>query len=127
MANPKIVYDPGTGPQTLTFLRQPRRVPAYYSQAVRHDNIATSGVREAILERADNFLEFDMQWVASGADVQAWNSFMQYALKGGLFSYYPDSSLTTFTNYWLEETAWKPDYKGPGQYAFKMKFRQVIT
>ncbi len=127
MANPKIVYDPGAGPQTLTFLRQPRRVPAYYANAVRHDNVASSGVREAIFERADNFFDFEMEWVGIGADVQAWNSFMQYALKGGQFSYYPDASLTAFTNFWLEDATWKPDYKAPGQYVFRMKFRQVVT
>ncbi len=127
MANPKIVYDPGTGPQTLTFLRQPRRVPAYYAAAVRHDNVASSGVRESVFERADNFLDFEMEWVGIGADVQAWNSFVQYAIKGGQFSYYPDFSSTAFTNYWLEDASWKPDYKAPGQYMFKMKFRQVVT
>jgi len=127
MANPKIVYDPGTGPTTLTFQRVPRSVPAYQLAGVRHDNIAASGVRESIFLRADVFLEFDMEWVASGSDVQAWASFMNFALKGGQFAYYPDSSLTTFTNYWLEDTNWNAAYKVPGQYRFKLKFRQVVT
>jgi hypothetical protein len=52
---------------------------------------------------------------------------MTYALRGGQFSYYPDSSLTPFTNYWLEDTNWRADYKAAGQYTFKMKFRQVVT
>lgn len=127
MANPKIIYDPGTGPTTLNFLRPPRRVPAYFTEAVRHDNISSAGVREAIFLRADNFLEFEMEWVASGADVQAWNSFLQYALKGGQFSYYPDSALTALTNYWLEHVTWRADYKAPGQYTFRLKLRQVVT
>ncbi len=127
MANPKIVYDPGTGLTTLSFLRQPRKVPAYYSEIARLDNVATSGVRESLSLRTDNFLEFEMEWVGIGTDVNAWNSFMQFALKGGQFSYFPDSALTAFTNYWLEDTTWKPGYKVPGQYTFRMKFRQVIT
>ncbi len=127
MANPKIVYDPGTGPTTLTFQRPPRFVPAYYTAAVRHDNVASSGVRESIYERADQFLEFEMEWVASGTDVTNWNSFMVYALKGGQFSYYPDSALTTFTSYWLEDAEWIPKYKSLGQYTFRMKMRQVVT
>ncbi len=127
MAYPKIVYDPGTGPATLSFLRPPRRVAAYDSAATRHDNVATSGVRESITERTDQFLEFEMEYVAAGSDVSAWAAFMAYALKGGPFSYYPDSSLSAFTNYWLEDSNWRPEYQAAGQYTFKVKFRQVVT
>ena len=56
MAFPKIVYNPGTGSVTLQFLRGPRKVPAYFQAATRHDNVASSGVRESVLERVDNFL-----------------------------------------------------------------------
>jgi hypothetical protein len=127
MSNPKIVYDPGTGPTTLTFLRPPRKVPAYEYNAVRHDNISSAGVREAVLERIDTFLEFEMDWVAIGADVQAWNQFMQFALGGGQFGYYPDASLPSFTNYWLEDSNWTAAYKRAKQYTFKLKFRAVVT
>ena len=127
MSNPKIVYDPGTGPTTLTFLRQPRKVPAYEYNALRHDNISSAGVREAVLERIDTFLELEMDWVAIGADVQAWNQFMQFALGGGQFGYYPDASLPGFTNYWLEDSNWTAAYKSPGLYSFKLKFRQVVS
>ncbi|MGO9275145.1 MAG: hypothetical protein ACLQOO_33740 [Terriglobia bacterium] len=127
MSNPQIVYDPGTGPVALPFLRQPRRVPAYCFAATRHDNLASSGVRESIIERIDQFLELEMEYVALGSDVQNWSSFMLWALRGGQFAYYPDSSQTTFTNYWLEDTNWSADYKFAGQYTFKLKFRQVVT
>jgi hypothetical protein len=127
MAYPKIVYDPGTGPTTLNFQRAPRSVPAYQLASIRYDNIAASGVRESIFLRADTFLEFEMEWVGIGADVQAWASFMNFALKGGQFSYYPDASLATFTNYWLEDTNWDAAYKVPGQYRFRLKFRQAVT
>ena len=56
MANPAIVYPYGNGSATLQFLRPPTKVPAYSSIAVRHDNVASSGVRESILERIDNYL-----------------------------------------------------------------------
>lgn len=127
MSNPKIVYDPGSGPTTLTFLHPPHKVPAYEYNAVRHDNISSAGVREAVLERVDTFLEFEMEWVAATGDVQAWNQFMQFALGGGRFGYYPDASLPSFTNYWLEDTTWTAAYKAPGQYTFKLKFRQVVS
>jgi hypothetical protein len=127
MSNPKIVYDPGTGPTILEFMRPPQKVPAYEYRAVRHDNISSAGVREAVLERIDSFLELEMEWIALGADVQSWNQFMQFALGGGQFGYYPDSSLAEFTNYWLEDTDWSAAYKAPGHYSFKLKFRQVVS
>ncbi|MGH9358559.1 MAG: hypothetical protein ACRD4Q_09905 [Candidatus Acidiferrales bacterium] len=127
MVNPQIIYDPGTGPVTLAFTYPPRNVAAYNAVATRHDNVASSGVRESILERIDNFLEIEMQTVLLGADVTAWNGFMQYALMGGQFAYYADSSQSAFTNYWLEQTTWNAGYKAPGLYSFKMKFRQVVT
>jgi hypothetical protein len=127
MAYPQIIYDPGVGPVTLQFQRPPRKVPAYEFKATRHDNIASSGVRESVLERIDTFLTFEMEWVAIGSDVQGWSSFMLFALSGGQFAYYPDASLPSFTNYWLEGTDWTADWKSAGQYTFKLKLRQVIT
>jgi len=125
MAFPKIIY--GSPQSTLTFARPPRKVPAYVMEAVRHDNVASSGVRESILERVDNFLDFEMEWVGMGEDVQAWHGFMAWALAGNSFSYYPDASQPNFTNYWLEDTNWNAAYKSPGQYTFKLKFRQVVS
>ena len=98
MANPAIVYPYGTGSATLMFQRPPNKVPAYSSTAVRHDNVASSGVRESVLERIDNYLDLDLEWVGIGSDVQAWAQFMNYALQGGVFAYYPDSSQSSFTN-----------------------------
>lgn len=127
MANPQIIYDPGTGPVALAFTYPPRNVAAFNSVATRHDNVASSGVRESILERIDNFLEIEMQTVLAGSDVAAWNAFMQYALMGGPFAYYPDRSQAAFTNYGLEQTTWNAAYKAPGLYSFKLKFRRVVT
>jgi len=125
MAFPKIIY--GSPAATLTFQRPARKVPAYNMDAVRHDNLASSGVREAILERVDNLLALEMEYVGIGSDVQAWQAFMSWALAGNLFAYYPDASQASFTNYWLEDTNWTAAYKAPGQYGFKLKFRQVIS
>jgi hypothetical protein len=127
MAYPQIIYNPGTGPVTVQFQRPARQLPAYDYKATRHDNIASSGVRESVLERVDSFLTFEMEWVGIGSDVATWNSFMTFALSGGQFSFYPDASLPAFTNYWLEDTDWVAAYKSPGQYTFKLKFRQVVT
>jgi hypothetical protein len=127
MAYPQITYYSRSTLVTLAFTYPPRNVAAYNSVARRHDNISSSGVRESVLERIDNFLEIEMQTVLDGADVADWNAFMQYVLQGGQFSYYPDASQSAFTNYWLEDTTWKAGYKAPGIYSFKLKFRQVVT
>ncbi len=127
MAFPQIVYNPGTGNVTLQFQRPATKIPAYNLAAVRHDNIASSGVRESVLERIDQFLTLEMEWVGIGADVEDWDAFMQFALAGNQFSYYPDASQPSFTNYWLEDTDWIAAYKSPGQYTFKLKFRLVVA
>lgn len=127
MAWPQITYYVGSSLVTLPFVYPPRNVAAYNAVATRHDNIASSGVRESILERIDNFLEIEMRTVLSGSDVQNWNEFMQYALAGGQFNYYPDASQGSFTSYWLEGTTWKAAYASPGIYSFKLKFRQVVS
>jgi hypothetical protein len=127
MSYPQITYPYNGATAALSFLLPPTRVPAYSARAVRHDNIASSGVRESILERVDNFLDLDMEYVGIGADVAAWAQFMGYALGGGAFAYYPDASQSAFTNYWLEDTDWTAAYKMPGQYTFHLKFRQVVT
>jgi hypothetical protein len=79
------------------------------------------------IERIETFLSLEMEWVALGTDIQAWSGFMNFALAGGQFAYYPDASQTAFTSYWLEDTNWTAGYKSPGQYTFKLKFRQVVT
>jgi len=127
MANSAIVYPYGSGSATLIFQRPPTKVPAYSAVAVRHDNVASSGVRESVLERIDNHLDLDLEWVGAGSDVQAWAQFMNFALQGGVFAYYPDSSQSSFTNYWLEDTNWTAAYKAAGQYSFHLKFRQVVS
>lgn len=127
MANPAVVYPYGSTSATLLFQRPPRRVPAYSAVAVRHDNVASSGVRESVLERIDNYLDLDLEWVGIGSDIAAWAQFMSYALQGGVFAYYPDGSLPGFNNFWLEDTNWTAAYKAAGQYSFHLKLRQVVT
>ena len=128
MAFPKIIYNPGSGNVTLQFLRPARKVPYAWQTAERTDTISTAGVKQSILKRIDNFLEFEMEWIARGsAEGDAWVSFMAYALTGGPFSYYPDASQSANTTYTLEETDFNLAYKAPGQHTYKMKFRQVVT
>ena len=88
MALPQIIYNPGAGNVTLPFKYPPHAATGFSMEAVAHDNIASSGVRERVIERIDNFLELEMPYVAIGADLTNWQTFLNFALVGGQFSYY---------------------------------------
>ena len=127
MANPQIIYNPGTGNVTLPFKYPPHAVTGFSLDGAVHDNISSAGVRERVVERIDNFLELDMPYVAIGTDLTNWQMFLNFALAGGQFSYYPDSSQSSFTNYWLDDARTTAAYKYPGIYSWKLRFRQVVT
>ncbi len=128
MSYPKITYIPMAGGpvQTLTFARPPRFVAAYNRVATRHDNLSTAGVKETLLDRVDNFLELTLDYVGLGSDMTAWAAFMEEALRGTPFDYFPDASLVAFTTYTLEDTDWKAEYKSPAHFTFKVLFRAVV-
>lgn len=127
MANPKIIYTPTGGTeQTLNFVFPPRQVPGYQKTAVRHDNVSTAGIRESVLERVDDFLEITMDFIKSGTDLANWQVFLDHALTGAAFAYFPDSTQAAFTNYTLEDTETRIEYKAPGVFASKLKMRKQI-
>jgi hypothetical protein len=127
MANPKIVYTPAGGSeQTLNFALPPRDVPAYQKVAVRHDNVSAVGIRESVLERTDEFMEFSMDFIKSGTELANWQAFLDHALTGAAFAFYPDASLSTFTNYLLEDSDVTVARKAPGVYSLTMKMRKQI-
>ena len=123
---PKIIYPSGGG-NTLNFVYPPRKVPYREYAAVRHDNMSSAGVRETVFERTDTFLEFEMEYVKIGGDVGNWDGFMQSALQGNNFDYYPDATQGAFTTYVLENTDWNAAFKQLGMYTFKLKFRQYVV
>jgi len=126
---PKIGYYPpaGGGYTTFTFTYPPRRQPFKAYETTRHDNISSAGVRETIVERTDEFLYLEMEYVVAGSDVTAWQTFIQAALLGTSFDYYPDSTLGTYSTYVLEGTTWRADYKSLGMYTFSIKARLRIA
>jgi hypothetical protein len=122
---PKIIY-PSGGPNSFTFLLAPRMVPYRDYAVVRHDNISSSGAVERIFERRDDFLSFSMEYVFNDTDVAAWDAFMQVALTGQAFDYYPNSLVGAFTTYLLEATTWTPAFKQLGAFHFQCKFRKRV-
>ena len=127
MANPKIVYTPAGGSeQTLNFALPPRDVPAYQKVAVRHDNVSAVGIRESVLERTDEFMEFSMDFIKSGTELVNWQAFLDHALTGAAFAYYPDASVDAFASYLLEDTEVTASRKAPGAYSLTLKLRKQI-
>ena len=111
---------------TLNFALPPREVPAYQKVAVRHDNVSAAGIRESVLERVDEFLEFSMAFIKSGTEIANWQSFLDHAMTGAAFAYYPDASINAFTNYLLEDTEVTASRKAPGAYSLALKLRKQI-
>ena len=127
MTNPKIVYTPSGGTeQTLNFVSPPTRQPSPWKLAVRHDNISSAGVRESVLERVDQFFEINLDWIRAGTDLANWQAFLDHALTGAAFAYYPDGSIASFTNCVLEDTETKVEFKAPCVYSLAMKWRLLI-
>ncbi len=128
MSNPKIVYTPSGGTeQTLNFASPPRQLPGYEKVAVRHDNVSTAGVRESVLERTDAFMEFVMEYIHAGSELANWQAFLDHALTGAPFAYYPDAALAAFTNYLLEDTEAKLEWKAPSLFTMRIKMRKHIS
>jgi len=122
-----IAYTPVGGSLTgFTFVYPPRNVPRFSRNFVRHDNVASSGVRESLLERIEKFLSFDIL-VATGADLTNWSLFMDYAGLGGPFDFTPPASYNIpKTTYLLEDTNWETKYKSSGLFTFSVKFREDV-
>ncbi len=127
MASAKIVYTPaGAGAQTLTLTFPLRQVPAYSKNAVRHDNVSTTGIRESVLERVENIQEVVLDYIPA-VDVPAWQAFLDHALTGSPFAYYPDGAQPAYTNYLLEDTEALVAHKAVGVYSLRMKWREEVS
>lgn len=125
---PQFSYDPGTG--TVNFvptLPPVDKEPEGELSAERHDSIASEGLKQSVWERTDTFLNLQFDAVPL-SDMTSWNSLYQYALQGGVLTYYPDSTnLSVSAEYTLEDTGWKYKRVGLGVYSFTMKLRLWVS
>jgi len=124
---PKITWPAGTTTNTLLFILPPTNVASFDYVASRHDNVSSAGVRESIHERIDQFYEFTMGWQTVGTDIDAWATFMAYALQGATFDYYPDATLGAHAVYELWETNGKAAFKQLGRRSFVFKMRLAVS
>ena len=145
MALPKIIYDPTgaaitdpTNPPstavTLTFKAGPQNfLPS--AGPVVHDNIATSGLKERVIERIEMYICFDMPAMQISDDLPGWMAFMAWAFAGASFLFFPNAAMTDYYNCVDETTTgvagssssgtWSPACVGPGRYSGSFCFRIV--
>lgn len=91
--------------------------------AVRHDSITTSGIKQSVVERIDEFFDLSFEDVPL-SDLAGWKAFMTTALTGAQFTYYPDSTdALTYFDYTLENTDWRPKWKSFKNFSFTMLMR----
>lgn len=92
----------------------------------RVDSITMSGKKQVFYIRTDAFRTLKFA-TSPFTDFTGWSGFMAYAIQGGTFSYFPDSTLGTFTNYTLEDTDWKPSLAIKNYAAsFTLIMRQLV-
>lgn len=122
---PKITFDDGSGPATLTFtypdIQKPKADPL---QALRHDSISSSGIRQCMVERVDTLKTVQVENVP-WADMPAWQVFMAYAVQGGSFTYYPDAAAANFQTWELVDDNFDPKFNSFGLSKLTLKLRQV--
>lgn len=116
MATPKIIYDAGAGAVTLTFARGPQGFRCT-SKATVHDNQATSGIRERVMERVELVLSFTMGHLRVDDDLDDWSTFMAWALVGESFQFFPDSAQATYYNVVSADEGFDPARVAPGVYS----------
>jgi hypothetical protein len=142
---PKIVYPASAPATTLDFTYPPVEKPFGSTndgdeiEAVRYDSITLSGLRQSMLYRKDIFKRLIMANVPV-ADLPNWALFMDFVHTGDSFLYYPDSTLSGFDEWWMEDsggsnrsqssgsssaTNWAPQYVVRGLASFELVMRKV--
>ena len=91
--------------------------------ATRHDSITSSGIKQQVLERLDDMMTLDFQFVPQ-SDLAAWKAFMTYALAGGVFAYRPNAvDDTVWGEYTVDSLDWTPKFVSPGWFSFSFLCR----
>jgi hypothetical protein len=144
---PQITYPASAPANTLVFTYPPVEKPFGLTndgdeiESVRNDSITLSGLRQSMFFRQDEFKHLIMQNVPQ-ADMPAWKLFFNFAQTGDSFLYYPDSTLSGFDEWLLEDsggsnrsqtssssssssTNWNPKYVQRHLASFELVMRKV--
>ena len=122
---PRIIYDPGTGTTTVSPTYPNIQKPYMDNfEATRHDSTTSDGTRQSMLERVDRIRPINFESVP-WTDLPMWEAFFSYAIQGGNFQYYPDSTATAFQTWQLVDDKITPTFVAIGLSKFVMNMRLV--
>lgn len=131
MGLPVVQYTPAGAeePVVLEFLRGPAGFRCEYAGRV-HDNVATSGVKERVVEHLDMLISFRMpalrvDGAAGWDDLADWDAFQEFALEGGVFTVAPNTDVAFDFHCVSEDEGWQPERVAQGIYAASFKWRVV--
>lgn len=110
MAFPKIVW-PSSPATTLLFTWQPLAWTPVHTEGVRHDTIASAGDQQSVLERLETLQVLRMHFIGYADLVNNWSPFLNSALAGDPFDYYPDAALGGFTTFILTDVITEPEWE----------------
>lgn len=124
---PQITYNNGS-PQTLSILYPPTSKPKFSKQATRTDTFSTAGVRQTVVQRVNETHPVKMMNIIAGDDSDAWQLFLDWAVTGGAFEYYPDATneLDHYTMFLVESDAVLA-LVSSGIYSFSGTFQKEIS
>lgn len=95
--------------------------------ATRTDSISTSGIKQSVVERIDQFQDYNFPFVPQ-LDIPSWTVLMNNLLGGGTLTYFPDSTdLSTSTDFTTDDMGWKPARGVFGHAKFSIRLRQVVV
>lgn len=124
---PKFAYNTGSGVIDFIPTFPPTgKTPFSPLSAVRHDSITSSGIKQCVVERIDEFIVLNFATVPE-ADLASWGDFMEWVLAGNEFTYYPDTTdISTFYECLLEDGDWTPKWVFFKTYSFNIKIRKAV-
>jgi hypothetical protein len=118
---PKIVF----GSTTLNFTYPPIQKGMLDDlEALRHDSMTSSGLRQVALERVDTIIPLQIEYVPWD-DLPNWKAFIDYAIIGGTFDYYRDATLGAFQTCELMDTNFSPKFNARTLSKFSLKLRVI--
>lgn len=126
---PKFAYNDGGGIIDFSPLYPAtKKVPAGAGplEAIRHDSITTSGIKQSVVERVDEFIELPFETIPE-SDLTSWQEFMTWAIKGNQFTYYPNAAVPgTYYEVTIEEMSYRPKYVAYKTYSLTITLRIFV-
>jgi hypothetical protein len=96
--------------------------------AERHDVFTLSGKRQSCIDRIDRVMIVEVAYADMATDLVQFADFIDYAMQGGSFTYYPDQTeLSVFETVELQDASWEPRYNFRSTAKFTLKLRRLVN